>query len=326
MIVSAPSFGAAAKKAKLLRVAYVIDGDTIAVSGGKRVRLVQIDAPESPENECYGLESKSELERLLPTGTKVRLAADPALDARDRYGRLLRYVFKGKMNVNLELVRRGAATVWFYDGDRGRYADALLGATQTAMAAGRGLWGACPGTPFDTSQGADTGTVGGQPPGGTPAACADGIDNDGDGKIDYPADPGCGSAADTDERNNACADGIDNDGDGRIDYPNDPGCASAGDDQETTPSYACDDGSDNDGDGRVDYPDDPDCSSPTDTSESSSSPPPPSGSCDPSYPTVCIPPPPPDLDCGDITFRNFTVVGSDPHRFDVDGDGVGCES
>ena len=49
------------------------------------------------------------------------------------------------------------------------------------------------------------------------------------------------------------------------------------------------------------------------------------GDCHPSYPTVCIPPPPPDLDCGDVTFRNFRVVGADPHRFDGDKDGVGCE-
>jgi len=55
-------------------------------------------------------------------------------------------------------------------------------------------------------------------------------------------------------------------------------------------------------------------------------PPPPSGNCHPSYPTVCIPPPPPDLDCGDITHRRFQVVGDDPHRFDSDGDGIGCES
>jgi hypothetical protein len=54
--------------------------------------------------------------------------------------------------------------------------------------------------------------------------------------------------------------------------------------------------------------------------------PPPSPTCDPSYPTVCIPPPPPDLDCGDIPFRRFQVVGSDPHRFDRDGNGIGCES
>ena len=47
--------------------------------------------------------------------------------------------------------------------------------------------------------------------------------------------------------------------------------------------------------------------------------------CDPSYPTVCIPPPPPDLDCGDIPHRNFIVLQPDPHRFDGDKDGIGCE-
>ncbi len=52
---------------------------------------------------------------------------------------------------------------------------------------------------------------------------------------------------------------------------------------------------------------------------------PPAQNCHPSYPTVCIPGGP-DLDCGEITFRRFTVVGSDPHGFDGDNDGVGCES
>jgi micrococcal nuclease len=52
----------------------------------------------------------------------------------------------------------------------------------------------------------------------------------------------------------------------------------------------------------------------------------PSSTCSPAYPGVCIPPGPPDLDCGDISQRRFTVVAPDPHRFDSDGDGVGCES
>jgi endonuclease YncB( thermonuclease family) len=46
--------------------------------------------------------------------------------------------------------------------------------------------------------------------------------------------------------------------------------------------------------------------------------------CDPSYPDVCIPPPPPDLDCADIPYRHFTVTGPDPHRFDGNHDGIGC--
>jgi len=48
--------------------------------------------------------------------------------------------------------------------------------------------------------------------------------------------------------------------------------------------------------------------------------------CDPSYPGVCIPPAPPDLDCGQVQYRRFQVLPPDPHGFDRDGDGVGCES
>ena len=47
--------------------------------------------------------------------------------------------------------------------------------------------------------------------------------------------------------------------------------------------------------------------------------------CDPSYPDVCIPPYPPDLDCGDIPYKNFRVLPPDPHGFDRDKDGIGCE-
>jgi len=64
-------------------------------------------------------------------------------------------------------------------------------------------------------------------------------------------------------------------------------------------------------------------------SSSQSSVPPPQtneNNCDPSYPTVCIPSPPPDLDCGDIPHKKFVVIQPDPHRFDGDKDGVGCES
>jgi micrococcal nuclease len=50
-----------------------------------------------------------------------------------------------------------------------------------------------------------------------------------------------------------------------------------------------------------------------------------SGNCDPHYPTICVPPPPPDLDCGDIPHLRFTVLPGDPHRFDGDHDGEGCE-
>jgi hypothetical protein len=49
-------------------------------------------------------------------------------------------------------------------------------------------------------------------------------------------------------------------------------------------------------------------------------------SCDPSYPDVCVTPYPVDLDCDEISYSNFRVTGSDPHGFDDDYDGIGCES
>lgn len=52
----------------------------------------------------------------------------------------------------------------------------------------------------------------------------------------------------------------------------------------------------------------------------------PAARCDPSYPDVCIPPYPPDLDCGEIRYRNFRVLPPDPHGFDRDRDGIGCET
>jgi micrococcal nuclease len=64
--------------------------------------------------------------------------------------------------------------------------------------------------------------------------------------------------------------------------------------------------------------------------ESGSESPVPAGDCDPSYPDVCIPSPPPDLDCGEIRedygYENFEVLDEDPHRLDGNRDGVGCES
>ena len=48
--------------------------------------------------------------------------------------------------------------------------------------------------------------------------------------------------------------------------------------------------------------------------------------CDPSYPDTCISPPPPDLNCDDISDKKFAVISPDPHGFDRDSDGIGCES
>jgi endonuclease YncB( thermonuclease family) len=143
---------------QFFRIQSVIDGDTVVLANGRHVRLVQVDAPEVfPVAECYGAASRTALRRLLPPGTRVRIESDPRLDQVDRYGRLLRYVFRGPLNVNLELVREGAATPYFYRHDRGAYAGALERGAAKARGARLGLWGACPRTPFNPNRGADTG-------------------------------------------------------------------------------------------------------------------------------------------------------------------------
>ena len=98
--------------------------------------------------------------------------------------------------------------------------------------------------------------------------CDDGLDDDGDGLIDHPADPGCTSPTDESEREAslACDNGVDDDGDGLIDLL-DPSCAEPGDTDERGPLYACDNGLDDDLDSFADYPDDPDCLHPTNPSE-----------------------------------------------------------
>ncbi|GEM_PF-4041308 len=121
------------------------------------------------------------------------------------------------------------------------------------------------------------------PPPSRIVQCNDGIDNDGDGKIDFPADPDCLFATDTNEASGAvpkpqCSDGIDNDGDGLIDFPADPECISPNAPSESiTPAPQCSDGIDNDGDGLIDFPADPGCVNIFDRDETDTLPPPPTG-------------------------------------------------
>ena len=149
-----------ASTAGLFRIDHVADGDTVDLTNGEKIRLVQIDTPEvyfTPE--CYGEQASAITKRLLPPGTPVRLAAEPATDSVDEYGRLLRYVFRASdgLNVNVYLVRVGAAAPYFYDGRLGRYAPLLDRLARRARALRLGLWGACPGTPYYPDAGVNTG-------------------------------------------------------------------------------------------------------------------------------------------------------------------------
>lgn len=163
LLVLAPTAAGAAKPppgGQLSRIARVVDGDTVDLTSGARVRLVQIDTPEVYYSaECYGEQASAVTKRLLPPGTSVRLYREPKTDSVDQYGRLLRYVFRVRdgLSVNAQLVRVGAAAPYFYDYRRGRYAGLLVRLALRARSRHAGLWGHCPGTPYDPNRGVSTG-------------------------------------------------------------------------------------------------------------------------------------------------------------------------
>src|SRR5512133_274393 len=85
--------GAAPASVSIGRINHVADGDTVDLTNGAKVRLVQIDTPEVYFHpECYGKRASAITMRLLPPGTLVRLTREAATDSVDSYGRLLRYV------------------------------------------------------------------------------------------------------------------------------------------------------------------------------------------------------------------------------------------
>jgi endonuclease YncB( thermonuclease family) len=141
-------------------VAVVTDGDTLTLIDGRRVRQIQIDSPEVGTGECYSRAARTALLRLTPVGSRVVLEAEATLDKVDRYGRLLRYVYRNGANANIQMVRLGAAAPYFYRGERGRYAARLMAAAVSARATKRGLWKACPHTVLDPSRAVKTGQSG----------------------------------------------------------------------------------------------------------------------------------------------------------------------
>lgn len=121
-------------------VMRVVDGDTIEMEGGEKVRLIGVDAPESvkPHSavECFGKEASQWLKMTLE-GKTVQLEKDTS--ERDRYGRLLRYVLLDGELVNELLVRSGYARAVAYPPDT-REQDQLEQAETEARAQSIGIW------------------------------------------------------------------------------------------------------------------------------------------------------------------------------------------
>jgi micrococcal nuclease len=126
-------------------VERVVDGDTIVLRGGERVRYIGMDTPESVKPgtpvQCWAKVASHDNERLVE-GERVRLRFDA--ERRDRYGRMLAYVYRARdgLFVNAELVRRGDARVLTIPPDD-EHAALFRHLAARARASRRGLWGAC---------------------------------------------------------------------------------------------------------------------------------------------------------------------------------------
>ena len=359
LVVTAAGFGlavaatgapttAVARPAETLKgfVSRIVDGDTIDVRIGTksdRIRVLGIDTPE--RGRCFSNQATAETKRLALT-KRVQLVTDPSQALRDRYGRLLAYVvLPGSHDVGQALVAGGFARVYVYNNKPFARVAVYRHAETSAKAAKKGLWRTCvaagtvptatpvtppapaatattpattattlpttttaPGTTATTTKPATTTTAATtttttQPGTTTSGGCAASYPT-----VCFPPPPpdlDCGQIPQTNftvlwNVPNPDPHGFDGDKDGIGCETNTPPPPPTTTTTATTTTA-------------------------TTTAPTTTTTPLPSN-CSPSYPGVCIPPPPPDLDCGDIPYRNFTVLQPDPHRFDGDKDGIGCES
>jgi micrococcal nuclease len=127
----------------------VIDGDTIDVrfTSGRveRIRMLGADTPEVKDPrkpvQCFGPKASAYTHEHLVVGMRVRLETD--VEPRDKYGRLLAYVYVNGRRYEDELLRLGLARLLIIP-PNGEHARAMLKAELDAKQHARGLWGACP--------------------------------------------------------------------------------------------------------------------------------------------------------------------------------------
>lgn len=123
-------------------VSRVVDGDTVVLQSGERVRYLLVDTPESTggKHDCFGAESR-DFNRSLVEGRVVRLTYGEACT--DRYGRLLAYVSVDGRDVNSTLAQEGYACVLYVPPAGGSRRSEFQALESAARRARRGMWGQC---------------------------------------------------------------------------------------------------------------------------------------------------------------------------------------
>ncbi|PIQ72902.1 hypothetical protein CO007_02755 [Candidatus Roizmanbacteria bacterium CG_4_8_14_3_um_filter_36_10] len=127
-----------------VKVARVVDGDTIETENGQKIRYIGINSPElhDPRRpvECFAQEAYEENKKLVE-GKTIRLEKD--ISETDKYKRLLHYVYINDIFINDYLVRQGFAQVSTFPPDV-KYVQQFLEAEKEARENNRGLWKDCP--------------------------------------------------------------------------------------------------------------------------------------------------------------------------------------
>ncbi|MFZ2149577.1 MAG: thermonuclease family protein [Minisyncoccia bacterium] len=195
--VAGETTGTSDLKFETAKVVRVIDGDTVEIEGGQKVRYIGIDTPEtvSPRKpvQCFGAEASKKNKELVE-GKVVRMEKD--VTDKDRYGRLLRYIYIGDSFINVEMVKQGFAYSYSYPPDISRQAQ-ILKAQQEAESAKRGLWSACPTKDSSTTSSTTT-----TPPASTTSTSSSGSSCNIKGNISSSGEKiyhveGCGSYSKT---------------------------------------------------------------------------------------------------------------------------------
>lgn len=126
-------------------VVHITDGDTLTVSPGGSVRLLQIDTPELGGGECFSRAAARELRLLAPVGSAVTLQADAQLDGKDRYGRLLRYVKRegGYADLSYRQAWSGFTRPYVFGGTPVARHGTYVRAIRDARSHQRGAWNGC---------------------------------------------------------------------------------------------------------------------------------------------------------------------------------------
>ena len=148
-LLASCSSGATTENKVLVRILTVIDGDTVDIEidgRTERARLIGVNTPETKHPtkpiECFGPEASAYMTQLLPKGTDVRIERDT--EARDRYGRMLLYLYRNSDNlfINLDLISRGYGTPMSIEPNTFHRND-FVHAAALAEASNVGLWKAC---------------------------------------------------------------------------------------------------------------------------------------------------------------------------------------